>query len=244
MTSPTHASGTDRLAEIAAAVPCGLIVNVQGDEPLLDPAVIDAAVAPLRARSVDRRWARRRGRCGTRRADQSEHGQGRLRRARVRALFFARADSARPRRVGRRRGARPHRALRLSARRRCCGSRSLPPGPLERAEALEQLRALEHGIRINVVETAYESLEVNTPGRSRARQPAERCCVERDIVVMDRHERIRETSDQIHLRHRRRRVVARQGPGGRLDRRAARRARLQGHAAEVRPLHQRRSRAR
>ena len=47
-------------------------------------------------------------------------------------------------------------------------------------------------------------------------------------------------ADQVHLRHRRRRVVARQGPGRRLDRRAARRPRLQGHAAEVRPLHQRR----
>ena len=48
MTSSSHVSGTDRLAEIAAAVPCGLFVNVQGDEPLLDPAVIDAAVEPLR----------------------------------------------------------------------------------------------------------------------------------------------------------------------------------------------------
>ncbi len=47
MTSPTHASGTDRLAEVAAAAPCGLLVNIQGDEPLLDPAVIDAAVLPL-----------------------------------------------------------------------------------------------------------------------------------------------------------------------------------------------------
>jgi 3-deoxy-manno-octulosonate cytidylyltransferase (CMP-KDO synthetase) len=40
---------------------------------------------------------------------------------------------------------------------------SLPPGPLEQAEALEQLRALEHGIRVNVVDTTYESYEVNTP---------------------------------------------------------------------------------
>ena len=51
-------------------------------------------------------------------------------------------------------------------------------------------------------------------------------------------------SRQVHLRHRRRRLVARQGPGVGLDRRAARSARLPGHAAEVRPVHQRRSRAR
>jgi 3-deoxy-manno-octulosonate cytidylyltransferase (CMP-KDO synthetase) len=49
MTSPAHASGTDRLAEIASQLPAGLIVNVQGDEPFLDPGVIDLAVAPLRA---------------------------------------------------------------------------------------------------------------------------------------------------------------------------------------------------
>ncbi|MGH9173627.1 MAG: 3-deoxy-manno-octulosonate cytidylyltransferase, partial [Vicinamibacterales bacterium] len=49
MTSPSHVSGTDRLAEVVADIPCGLVVGVQGDEPLLDPAVIDAAVGPLRA---------------------------------------------------------------------------------------------------------------------------------------------------------------------------------------------------
>src|SRR5918996_1101522 len=44
MTSPEHPSATDRLAELVAGVSCGLVVNVQGDEPLLDPAVIDATV--------------------------------------------------------------------------------------------------------------------------------------------------------------------------------------------------------
>jgi 3-deoxy-manno-octulosonate cytidylyltransferase (CMP-KDO synthetase) len=48
MTAATHRSGTDRLAEVAASVPCDLIVNVQGDEPLLDPSVIDAVVQPMR----------------------------------------------------------------------------------------------------------------------------------------------------------------------------------------------------
>src|SRR5690606_30601763 len=49
MTAPTHASGTNRIAEVAAALPCGIVVNVQGDEPLLDPAVIDAVVGPMQA---------------------------------------------------------------------------------------------------------------------------------------------------------------------------------------------------
>src|SRR5262249_60576260 len=47
LTSPAHESGTDRLAEVAASLDCALIVNVQGDEPLLAPQTIDTAVAPF-----------------------------------------------------------------------------------------------------------------------------------------------------------------------------------------------------
>ena len=47
MTSPSHQSGTDRLAEVAASLTCDLIVNVQGDEPLIEPEMIDEAVAPF-----------------------------------------------------------------------------------------------------------------------------------------------------------------------------------------------------
>ena len=65
MTAPTHRSGTDRLAEIAANLPCDLIVNVQGDEPLLDPGVIDSAVEPLR-RDPSIEMVLRRDPCGTR----------------------------------------------------------------------------------------------------------------------------------------------------------------------------------
>jgi 3-deoxy-manno-octulosonate cytidylyltransferase (CMP-KDO synthetase) len=49
MTRPDHVSGTDRIAEVAAALPCRLIVNVQGDEPLIEAETIDAAVAPMLA---------------------------------------------------------------------------------------------------------------------------------------------------------------------------------------------------
>src|SRR3954463_2784849 len=47
MTSPGHQSGTDRIAEVAAELQCALVVNVQGDEPLIEPAMIDEAVAPF-----------------------------------------------------------------------------------------------------------------------------------------------------------------------------------------------------
>src|SRR5688500_9558179 len=49
MTRPTHRTGTDRIAEVAADLTCEIVVNVQGDEPLIDPAIIAAVVAPLRA---------------------------------------------------------------------------------------------------------------------------------------------------------------------------------------------------
>ena len=50
MTRSTHRTGTDRIAEVAADLACDIVVNVQGDEPLIDPAMITAVVAPLRAR--------------------------------------------------------------------------------------------------------------------------------------------------------------------------------------------------
>jgi 3-deoxy-manno-octulosonate cytidylyltransferase (CMP-KDO synthetase) len=47
MTSPDHQSGTDRIAEVARSLRCSVVVNVQGDEPLIDPTMIDEAVAPF-----------------------------------------------------------------------------------------------------------------------------------------------------------------------------------------------------
>ena len=49
MTRPDHPSGTDRIAEVARGLSCDIVINVQGDEPALDPAAIEAAVAPLTA---------------------------------------------------------------------------------------------------------------------------------------------------------------------------------------------------
>src|SRR5208283_105487 len=48
MTGPDHASGTDRIAEVAGRCPCDAVVNIQGDEPLIDPAVIDAVAGALK----------------------------------------------------------------------------------------------------------------------------------------------------------------------------------------------------
>jgi 3-deoxy-manno-octulosonate cytidylyltransferase (CMP-KDO synthetase) len=162
LTSSQHASGTDRVAEVAAQLSCDLVVCVQGDEPLLDPAVIDAAVLPLKHdRQIGMATAARRM---TEPADFTNpnavkvvcDGEGF-------ALYFSRAPIPHGRDRSAAGEARVHCGLYVYRRETLVRLSQLTPGPLERAEVLEQLRALEHGIRIKVVETTYESIGVDTP---------------------------------------------------------------------------------
>ena len=162
LTSPDHATGTDRLAEVAAATPCGLIVNIQGDEPLLDPAVIDATVLPMRDDpSIEMGTAARALR------DPAEFTNPTMvkvvRDAQGFALYFSRAPVPHGRDGSPLAVARVHVGLYVYRRATLLRLARLAAGPLERAEALEQLRALEHGIRIHVADTRFESSEVNTP---------------------------------------------------------------------------------
>jgi 3-deoxy-manno-octulosonate cytidylyltransferase (CMP-KDO synthetase) len=162
MTAATHLSGTDRLAEVAKSVPCDLIVNVQGDEPLLDPAVIDAVIEPmLRDPSLEMATAARRLR------DPDElHNPGMVKvvcDVRGSALYFSRAPIPYGRETSAGAEARIHIGLYVYRRATLLRLAALAPGRLERLEALEQLRALENGIGIHVVETAFASAEVNTP---------------------------------------------------------------------------------
>jgi 3-deoxy-manno-octulosonate cytidylyltransferase (CMP-KDO synthetase) len=162
LTGAHHPSGTDRIAEVAAAVPCGLVVNVQGDEPLLDPHVIDEVVAPLRDDPTLE--------MGT--AARRPHGLDELtnpnmvkvvRDDRGRALYFSRAPIPFTREATLPAAARIHIGLYVYRRSALLRLAGLAPSALERTESLEQLRALEHGVHIHVVDTEYTSLEVNTP---------------------------------------------------------------------------------
>jgi 3-deoxy-manno-octulosonate cytidylyltransferase (CMP-KDO synthetase) len=162
MTSAHHRSGTDRLAEVAAATPCDLVVNVQGDEPLLDPAVIDAVVEPMRrdpsiALGTAARRLRDPGELGNPHVVKvvcDQHGY---------ALYFSRAPVPYGRDQSAAEHARVHIGLYVYRRDTLLRLARLTPTPLEQLEALEQLRALENGIRILVVDTEYASAEVNTP---------------------------------------------------------------------------------
>jgi 3-deoxy-manno-octulosonate cytidylyltransferase (CMP-KDO synthetase) len=162
MTAAHHISGSDRLAEIASALTTDLIVNVQGDEPLIHPSTIDAAIEPfLTDPGLQMSTLRRRLDDGADLANPNvvkvvidREGY---------ALYFSRAPIPFTRE-----GCPPAAAWRhvgLYVYRRECLLRltALPPTAMERAEALEQLRALEHGIRIKTVETHHDSIGVDTP---------------------------------------------------------------------------------
>ncbi len=162
MTSADHRTGTDRLAEVAAALECEIVVNVQGDEPLLAAAQIDAAVRTLLDRPDEV--------MGTLRCPLRDHAD--LTNPAVvkvvvdgggHALYFSRAPIpfVRP-------GADPaivwtHVGLYAYRRDFLLKLAGLPQTPLERAESLEQLRALEHGYRIATAESHNHTIGVDTP---------------------------------------------------------------------------------
>jgi 3-deoxy-manno-octulosonate cytidylyltransferase (CMP-KDO synthetase) len=162
MTRADHASGTDRVAEVASAEDADIVVNIQGDEPLIDPAAIDAATLGLL------------GEAGVPMATLAKRIENpeEIDNPNVvkvvldlqgNAIYFSRCPIPFVR--GERSAGLHYKHVGLYVYRRAflLGYSALPVGPLERAERLEQLRALENGYPIRVVETDYESLGVDTP---------------------------------------------------------------------------------
>ena len=162
MTREDHLSGTDRVAEVASAFDdVDLVVNVQGDEPLIDPGAIDAAILPLLEEP-----AIPMGTLKKRIEDPREVSDPNVVKVVTdrfgNAIYFSRSTIPH---------AGPHAApalykhigLYVYRRNFLLRYSELPVGPLERAERLEQLRAIENGFKIRVVETDYESLGVDTP---------------------------------------------------------------------------------
>jgi 3-deoxy-manno-octulosonate cytidylyltransferase (CMP-KDO synthetase) len=160
MTSPTHASGTDRIAEVALArgwKDGDIVVNLQGDEPLMPPALLQQ-VAELLSQHAHASIATLATRIGSVDAFKDVNCVKVVTDQAGRALYFSRApipwgrDTA-PAGLASQRGytgARRHigiYAYRIGALRRLS---LLPPSPLERLEKLEQLRALENGMEIRV----------------------------------------------------------------------------------------------
>jgi 3-deoxy-manno-octulosonate cytidylyltransferase (CMP-KDO synthetase) len=162
MTRFDHPSGTDRVAEVASADPAGIVVNVQGDEPLIDPAAIDAAILPVIDEPAIQMTT-----LSKRIEDPREIGDPNVVKVVTdrfqNALYFSRAAVPYVRTGGDEPVFYKHTGLYVYRREFLLRYPDLPVGPLEQAERLEQLRALENGFKIRVVETEYESFGVDTP---------------------------------------------------------------------------------
>ena len=162
MTSPDHPTGTDRLAEVAAGLSCDVVVNVQGDEPLIEGFVIDAAVAAL-DEAPEAAMATVVHAMAPEDADDPHRVKAVLDR-RGFALWFSRRAIPAPRPGGPAPRLWQHVGLYAYRRDFLATFVGLPPGEAEQVEALEQLRALEHGHRIRAaVVEGWRSVAVDVP---------------------------------------------------------------------------------
>ena len=167
MTSPDHPSGSDRIAEVAGRCPCDSVVNIQGDEPLLDPAVIDAVVGALANAEMSTAAASIN--------NPEEYDNPNVVKVIVnlagQALYFSRRTipylrDAASSSVSEQLAAFPflkHVGIYGYRREALLRFVSCPVSPLEKAEKLEQLRALENGISIAVVKVRYDTVGVDVP---------------------------------------------------------------------------------
>jgi 3-deoxy-manno-octulosonate cytidylyltransferase (CMP-KDO synthetase) len=162
MTDPGHATGTDRLAEVARALTSDLVVNVQGDEPLITADAIDAAVQPMLDHPHDVMSTLRRRIDAE--ADLTNPAVVKVVIDRDGyALYFTRSTVpfVRPGQPAPIRWR--HMGLYVYRRHFLLKLAEFTQTPLEQAEALEQLRVLEHGYKIRTIETLVDSVGVDTP---------------------------------------------------------------------------------
>jgi 3-deoxy-manno-octulosonate cytidylyltransferase (CMP-KDO synthetase) len=173
MTRADHLSGTDRVAEAASGDNASVIVNIQGDEPLIDPTAIDAATLAL-LDDPDVPMATLKKAIEDRREIDDPNVVKVVTNLAGDAIYFSRCAIPSERqgpyereepfaRDDGRAVHYKHLGLYVYRREFLLAYSGLPVGPLERMERLEQLRALENGHRVRVVETDYESLGVDTP---------------------------------------------------------------------------------
>lgn len=165
MTAPEHPSGTDRIAEVARQCRCDAVLNIQGDEPLIDPAVIDAVAQALEKSEISTAAAAI--------TEMAEWENPNIVKVVVnaagQALYFSRRaiPYVRDASTGLEQLAAfpflKHLGIYGYRRETLLRLVGYPVSPLERAEKLEQLRALENGIALAVVRVSYDSVGVDLP---------------------------------------------------------------------------------
>jgi 3-deoxy-manno-octulosonate cytidylyltransferase (CMP-KDO synthetase) len=167
LTRADHPSGSDRIAEVAARCACDAVVNIQGDEPLIDPAVVDAVAGALERVEMSTAAT------PIRAVEQYDNPNvvKVVVNAAGRALYFSRRTipylrEAASGSANEQLAAFPflkHLGIYGFRRETLLRLVQFPVSPLEHAEKLEQLRALEQGIPIAVVTVNYDSLGVDVP---------------------------------------------------------------------------------
>ncbi|HVU08210.1 MAG TPA: 3-deoxy-manno-octulosonate cytidylyltransferase [Verrucomicrobiae bacterium] len=167
MTASNHPTGSDRIAEVAGKNLCDAVVNIQGDEPLIDPNVIDAVASALTNSEMSTAATR------IKNLDELDNPNAVkvVVNAAGRALYFSRRTIPYLREAASRSASEQLAAFPFLKHLGIYGYRretllrlvKFPVSPLENAEKLEQLRALENGISIAVVKVDYDSIGVDAP---------------------------------------------------------------------------------
>ncbi len=162
MTKKSHSSGTDRIAEVADKISAHLYINVQGDEPLLQPGAVDDLIRGMAesprvpigtlAHPIEREAEWRSPEIV--KVVCNRHNE---------ALYFSRSPLPFMRAWSTKAKLLRHVGIYAYRANALATFVSLKPSALELAESLEQLRALEHGMTIQVIETKYRCLGVDTP---------------------------------------------------------------------------------
>ena len=165
-TSKAHRSGSDRLTEVASPIDTKVIVNIQADEPLMHPSMIDDVVGPLlKAKDIQMTTL-----CHKIKGEYELFDRNIVKVVMDRkgfALYFSRAAIPyKPRSIDnghRIKNHYKHIGIYGYAKDFLFTFKSLPQSPLEKVEKLEQLRVIENGYKIKVIETKFDSVGIDTP---------------------------------------------------------------------------------
>ncbi len=166
-TSKAHKSGSDRLTEVAASIDANIVVNIQADEPLLHPSMIDDVVSPLLKTKEDVQMVTL---CHRIKAEHELFDRNIVKIVMDRkgfAMYFSRsAIPYKPRSTSNgHKISRHYKHIGIYAYKKdfLFTFKSLPQSPLEKIEKLEQLRVLENGYKIKVIETKHDTVGIDTP---------------------------------------------------------------------------------
>ncbi len=166
-TSKAHKSGSDRLTEVAASIDTNIVVNIQADEPLIHPSMIDDVVSPLLKTKEEVPMATL---CHKINEEYELFDRNIVKVVMDRkgfAMYFSRSVIPyKPRSTNNGHGIKKHyKHIGLYAYTKdfLFTFKSLPQSPLEKIEKLEQLRVIENGYKIKVIETAHDTVGIDTP---------------------------------------------------------------------------------